>query len=423
MIKIHCEHLSEFLKIYVLDIHVLPALLIPVAFTVVFPLYWLVICPAIWSEYPALFRPRTWLVGYWLVASTIWFVSLAVCLAHVRAQGRQHLPRIRGLCMASDRSTEDLWNEDQYLPDPPYLPSPSPPDITVSLNGIQPLKQDLEPKKEMDETWDYDYDRMDSPFVVNPCDTVKGYRQPHHHQWVRSSSERICHSNLLRSSTQSLTRKPRVRRSCSSLNTSGIGSDEDVCSYSRRSLPSSPMLFPNQKLGQFNGPSGGRRLSGTLPHGSNPSLRKFGGPSAKVYGSRSSLQAVRSYRPVRPVSKRYPPPKRLFPLRPPPPFHANRTFEPIRASQSSPTLTTLEKKNDGIGSLTDDEMKDLKAVCTGKILRKDSIVSDAKFDTLIASLQSLAMEIEKDFVDQNMTDFAAERAKTLPTITIETASE
>ena len=72
---------------------------------------------------------------------------------------------------------------------------------------------------------------------------------------------------------------------------------------------------------------------------------------------------------------------------------------------SAPKLTT-----DGGESLSEAEMRSIRDVCTGKIERKDSIVSDAKFDTLIASLQSLASEIEKDFVEQNLTDFAAERA-------------
>ena len=67
-------------------------------------------------------------------------------------------------------STEDLWNEDQYLPDPPYLPSP--PDIRVSVTGIQPGQSSCnmdEPKREMDETWDYNYEEQSQAgFVFTP---------------------------------------------------------------------------------------------------------------------------------------------------------------------------------------------------------------------------------------------------------------
>ena len=53
-------------------------------------------------------------------------------------------------------STEDIWNEDKYIPDAAYLPSP--PDIRVNVSAIQPRRSQLEPKHEMDETWDYDYE-------------------------------------------------------------------------------------------------------------------------------------------------------------------------------------------------------------------------------------------------------------------------
>ena len=53
-------------------------------------------------------------------------------------------------------STEDMWSEDKYITDAAYLPSP--PHITVNVSAIQPNHDQLEPKREMDETWDYDYD-------------------------------------------------------------------------------------------------------------------------------------------------------------------------------------------------------------------------------------------------------------------------
>ena len=49
---------------------------------------------------------------------------------------------------------------------------------------------------------------------------------------------------------------------------------------------------------------------------------------------------------------------------------------------------------------------------TGKIERKDSLVSDGKFDSILNSLNMLAVKIEKDFKEENsMTEFAKERIK------------
>ena len=59
--------------------------------------------------------------------------------------------------------------------------------------------------------------------------------------------------------------------------------------------------------------------------------------------------------------------------------------------------------------MTEDELRAAKDVLTGKIKRKDSLVSDEKFDTILTSLNKLAIEIEKDFVDNCVTDFAKDR--------------
>ena len=50
--------------------------------------------------------------------------------------------------------------------------------------------------------------------------------------------------------------------------------------------------------------------------------------------------------------------------------------------------------------LTDEELNSLQAVCDGRIARKDSLVSDAKFDLILSSLQTLAFNISKDFDEQ-----------------------
>ena len=48
-------------------------------------------------------------------------------------------------------------------------------------------------------------------------------------------------------------------------------------------------------------------------------------------------------------------------------------------------------------SVTSEELKCLQDVCRGKLERKGSIVDDSKFDSILASLQSLASDLEKDF--------------------------
>ena len=105
----------------------------------------------------------------------IWFVFLAVCLYHMR---NGHENAVRGASTTCGvegdvESTEDIWNEDKYIPDAAYLPSP--PDIRVNVSAIQPHHDQLEPKHEIDETWDYDYDspkiykRVSNHGHARPC--------------------------------------------------------------------------------------------------------------------------------------------------------------------------------------------------------------------------------------------------------------
>ena len=61
---------------------------------------------------------------------------------------------------------------------------------------------------------------------------------------------------------------------------------------------------------------------------------------------------------------------------------------------------------------TEAELKSATEVYTGRIERKDSLVSDEKFDSILNSLNMLAVKIEKDFKEENsMTEFAKERMK------------
>ena len=65
-----------------------------------------------------------------------------------------------------------------------------------------------------------------------------------------------------------------------------------------------------------------------------------------------------------------------------------------------------------VKTFTEEELRSAADVYTGKIERKDSLVSDGKFDSILNSLNMLAVKIEKDFKEENsMTEFAKERIK------------
>lgn len=91
----------------------------------------------VWKTDLSLYRPRSWLIGYWLLASIIWFVFLVICFFHMR-NGRKLALAMNGQvsnCMrAKSYSTEDLWNEDAYIPES-YLPTP---EYKVNLSHVQP---------------------------------------------------------------------------------------------------------------------------------------------------------------------------------------------------------------------------------------------------------------------------------------------
>ena len=61
--------------------------------------------------------------------------------------------------------------------------------------------------------------------------------------------------------------------------------------------------------------------------------------------------------------------------------------------------------------LTDEEFNSLQDVRDGKIARKDSLVSDAKFDLILSSLQTLASNIEKDFSEESKAEHAQEEER------------
>ena len=65
-----------------------------------------------------------------------------------------------------------------------------------------------------------------------------------------------------------------------------------------------------------------------------------------------------------------------------------------------------------VKAFTEEELRSATEVYTGKIERKDSLVADEKFDSILNSLNMLAVKIEKDFKEENsMTEFAKERMK------------
>ena len=81
-----------------------------------------------------------------------------------------------------------------------------------------------------------------------------------------------------------------------------------------------------------------------------------------------------------------------------------------------------DKLLDQVKVFTEEELRSATDVYTGRIERKDSLVSDGKFDSILNSLNMLAVEIEKDFKEENsMTNFAKERMKSKDVTNFETA--
>ncbi len=84
----------------------------------------------------------------------------------------------------------------------------------------------------------------------------------------------------------------------------------------------------------------------------------------------------------------------------PPPFRVRRLTESEAATAvAAAEARRMEKRLHD--SMTEEELRSLRDVAKGRVERKDSLVSDSKFDSLLASLQSLASELEKDFDDND----------------------
>ncbi len=75
---------SEFFRLYVLDWRTLAAVFVPAAFCLVFPVYWLLVCPRVWAAYPDLHRPDVWIVAYWVFAAVVWAIFLIICFYRSR---------------------------------------------------------------------------------------------------------------------------------------------------------------------------------------------------------------------------------------------------------------------------------------------------------------------------------------------------
>ena len=408
MIKIHCTQLGEFIKIYVINRHVLPVLLVPVTFSALFPAFWFVICPYIWQRYPNLLQPRNWLIGYWLLACIVWFISLAICLAHMRNCHARDLVSClpqngqNGSLLRNEHksdSTEDLWNEDRYIPDA-YLPSP--PEIRVGLENIQPNREDIEPKREMDETWDYDYDEQKLP-------GLHGTFPPKIMTLSRARGQLTFPPRNFRADAPCLPPSPHWKhggkapipnawkQSPKKLDVENGTDEDEFMRGPRRSLPtaSPPRHWPKDRNSFQGGASAGRRLSGTMPTNLTPYYLREPRPRTgpPKFTSRRRLRGMTRF-----------------------PAKGSRYKKDISKSAGYDVESDVSQdgevaSGETIKNLSEEEVQSMHQVCAGKIKRQDSLVADAKFDRLLASLQSLASEIEKDFDDHKMTAFAIERAR------------
>lgn len=464
MIRVHFENLGEFLGVYVCNWHVLPALLVPVAFTALFPLYWFVVAPAVWAQYPPAFGPRSWLIGYWLVAATIWFVFLCVCFYHIR--NRRSLPvghdasgtaQKNGAAGStpSGSTEEDLWPEDEYLSDAyvsesAYLPSPQgggtprPPEFRLSVGTVQPDCEDLEPRREVpDESWDYDFDK-DMATTSNNNNCIQPFQGA---PWGRPFS-----GYGSRPQVRSPTHLYPVPRHCR-IQQGSPRSPGRMAGPAPFALPSRSPMFLRATAGDQSSPSPSSTPASRAPSPARPPPPFSGTAVATTMASH-----LRPHHRDLKARLRQPPP-------PPPPQQPRGHPGPQQVSglcskslpqlagQSGQVLLGQRRGSHGVGvgggsfhrrigafrkyhgtpssvrnylqrrrsgkqqredsgvnkrsssdkvclTLTTAELESAKQVCTGKIDRKDSLVSEAKFDSIVASLQSLATEIERDFADE-----------------------
>ena len=482
MIKIHCNQLGEFIRVYVFDWHVLSALVIPLIFSLIFPVYWLLICPKIWIFYPELFHPRSWLIAYWLFASFVWFIFLAICFYRTRNDHRQLEKRATG---KKTESTEDLWSEDRYLPDP-YLPAP---EYLVSLNTVQPMT-DVEERREVDETWDYNYEETFETPRSQPDDRLPFENRYHSLGILRdekilpeSTWRKFSEPNELfssqKSSDVSTDDERHMRRGLSGRRSKTLSSKLRP-HYFHPSRMSRPLLHhpthPSLASTHPRRPSstssyGGMGVTRHLRpvrfdhHHRRPRPLSYGPLSSTSsnteaelfsdHGSSSSntletsdlkRKTLPSYCPRSPRHVPLPPlRKHNLITRGPPSFRLRPHSPRLQTSSLSDTgppppqplllpRTSMSSRSDGEDvsprmkrknrppnlkldtlkdSLTDDELKSLQEVCEGRVKRKDSLVSDAKFDNILASLQSLASELEKDFLTATSEDDVAVKSAVL----------
>ncbi len=370
------------------------------------------------------------------------------------------VPPLSG-CGSNTESTEDLWSEDHYLPEN-YLPSP---DYIVS--AIQPRgasdAEDVEGRREMDETWDYDYDHSDNPkngqspgrfpfeeqyhSLGNLCMNKNPYR---HEAGGRKFSAPVFTGIVRAGATGGARLRTPDGGSTEEEGEGGggyfrgpfhrsVGGRRKVLTRTRpRYLATGPPPMP-----RLPWPTEGRCTLRRQPGFRHPRhLRpvRYHRPLSGCYDDGSSMRsssiassAGGSTSDFEPWSESTPPMPRKNPILPPPVISSSSSSSltrhvpppPLRRLNLTSTrpsgtppllrrpapppfrvrrLTDAEAAADSRrrlqDSMTDDELKSLHDVATGKVERKDSLVSEAKFDSLLSSLQSLASELERDFQDE-----------------------
>ncbi len=326
-----------------------------------------------------MFRPKTWLIAYWTFAFVVWILFLAICFLKINSNrsggNANNLADNFKDAKTKSASTEDLWHEDHYLPSPDYL---------VSINAVQPFFEGIEDKKEFDETWDYNYEeQVKSRKLSEPSELYKAA-----HSDFSTDDEGDAKTRLLSSSSPSGRRFVSSRRPTRPLS-----------HYSMTSTSSAPP-FHGGGPGRFH-PSLGSRRRPSPPFSAPRHIRPL------RYGSGSTLAASRH--PLQP-------PLRMssweLPSRPHAPScpRSGASSRHIPPPPESKRSLITASKTASASSISDEELRSLRDVCEGRVQRKDSLVTDAKFDSLLSSLQSLASDLERDFLS-DAAEAALESAK------------
>lgn len=183
-------------------------LAVPLVGGVCFPIYWYFVVPQVWLSHHKL----TWFLGYTSIVIAAWILSIIVVFIGMcwKNPGCSRINK--------SQSTEDLWSEDRYIPEFTYTQPP--PAYQTWATSVQP--PGLATPSPPDEAWDFDYEnKLEVDQGKRSVSKVSSFKEDQHYLYrtfgypgpgpgdVSSPEE----ENLSRRQGKSGTRETRPRGS------------------------------------------------------------------------------------------------------------------------------------------------------------------------------------------------------------------